>query len=144
MHAANVHGKRRQWICQNWTQKQWEQVIISDKWSFTIFQMTENVFVWQSSSEAFHIFSLVSNVKQGGGSDILWGAISWRDLGTLLVLREKVIGEHYRRVLSDHLHLALWFLVNVANCKMTMPLFTRLTVVKNGQIVYCRSGPFHL
>ena len=35
---------------------------------------------------------------------MVWGAISWRGLGPLVVLREKVTGEHYRSILADHLH----------------------------------------
>ena len=33
-----------------------------------------------------------------------WGAISWRGLGPLVLLRGKVKGEHYRSILADHLH----------------------------------------
>ena len=32
------------------------------------------------------------------------GPISWRGLGPLVVLREKVTGEHYRSIFADHLH----------------------------------------
>ena len=35
---------------------------------------------------------------------MVWGTISWHGLGLLVVLREKVIGEHYRSILADHLH----------------------------------------
>ena len=33
-----------------------------------------------------------------------WGAISWRGLESLVVLREKVTGDHYRSILAHHLH----------------------------------------
>ena len=35
---------------------------------------------------------------------MVWGAISWRGLGTLVVLNEKVTGEHHRSILADHLY----------------------------------------
>ena len=35
---------------------------------------------------------------------MVWGALSWRVLGPLVVLREKVSGEHYSNILEDHLH----------------------------------------
>lgn len=121
LHAASIHGrvaipkplvspqnamKRRQWCRdhQNWTQQQWEQVIWSDESSFTLFQTTGRVFVWRTPAEAFHVDCLVPTVKHGGGSVMAWGAISWRSLGPLVVLREKVRGEHYRSNLADHLH----------------------------------------
>ena len=35
---------------------------------------------------------------------MVWGAISWRCLGPLVVLREKVTGKHYCSIFTDHLH----------------------------------------
>ena len=35
---------------------------------------------------------------------LVWGAISWRGLGPLVVLVEKVTGEHYHSILAYHLY----------------------------------------
>lgn len=121
LHAANIHGrvaipkplvsarnamKRLQWCREhlNWTQLQWEQVIWSDESSFTLFQTTGRVFVWRTPAEAFHVDCLVPTVKHGGGSVMVWGAISSRGLGPLVVLRGIITGDHYRSILADHLH----------------------------------------
>ncbi|GBO33699.1 hypothetical protein AVEN_67243-1 [Araneus ventricosus] len=76
-------------------------VIWSDESSFTLFQTTGRVFVWRTPAEAFHVDCLVSTVKHGGGSVLVWGAISCRGLG--------------------HSHC---FLENVLYSKMTTPLYT--------------------
>ncbi|GFW85474.1 transposable element Tc1 transposase [Trichonephila clavipes] len=121
LHTANIHGrvairkplvsgrnaaKRLQWCRDhlNWTQLQWEQVIWSDESSFTLFQTTGRVFVWQALTEAFHVDCLVPTVKHGGGSVMVWAAISSRGLGPLVVLRGMITGDHYRSILADHLH----------------------------------------
>lgn len=62
------------------------------------------MFVWRASAEAFHVDCLVFTMKHGGCCVIVWGAISWRDLGTLVVFREKVRSEYYRSILTDYLH----------------------------------------
>lgn len=36
-----------------------------------------------------------------------WGAISWNDLGPLVVVREKDRGEHYYKILAHHLQSIL-------------------------------------
>ena len=61
------------------------------------------MFVWRTSVEAFHVDCLVPTIKHGGGSVMKWGAISWVGLGSLVVLRERVTGEHYCSILTDHL-----------------------------------------
>ncbi|GFU78352.1 transposable element Tc1 transposase [Trichonephila clavipes] len=95
LHTANIHGivairkplvsgrnaaKRLQWCRDhlNWTQLQWEQVIWSDESSFTLFQATGRVFVWRTPTEAFHVDCLVPTMKHGGGSVMVWAAISSR------------------------------------------------------------------
>lgn len=151
LHAANIHGrvaipkplvsarnalKRLQW-CQDhlkWTQLQWEQVIWSDESSFTLFQTTGRVFVWRTPAEAFHVDCLVPTVKHGGGSVMVWGAISARGLGPLVVLRgwsKVTITEAFSQIIFT-LCFILSFRENVLSSKMTTPLFTRLTVFKHG------------
>ncbi|GFW40870.1 hypothetical protein TNCV_4369181 [Trichonephila clavipes] len=47
---------------------------------------TGRVFVWQTPAEAFHVDHLVATVEDGGGTEIVWGAISSRGLGHIVVL----------------------------------------------------------
>ncbi|GFX53717.1 transposable element Tcb1 transposase [Trichonephila clavipes] len=121
LHTANIHdrvairkplvsgrnaAKRLQWCRDhlNWTQLQWEQVIWSDESSFTLLQTTRRVFVWRILTEEFHVDCLVPTVKLGGGSVMVWAAISSRRSGPLVVFRKRITGDHYRSILADHLH----------------------------------------
>lgn len=121
LHAANIHGraaiskpliapcnefKRRKWCREhgNWTQQQWENVIWSDESSFTLFPANGRVYVWRTPAEAYHVGCLRPTVKHGGGSVMIWGAISHRGLGPLVVLHGRVTGQDYVSILADHLH----------------------------------------
>ncbi|GFT73811.1 transposable element Tcb2 transposase [Trichonephila clavipes] len=46
----------------------------------------------------------MESVKHGGGSLMVWGAISWRGLGPLVNLHGKVKVAHYVNILGDQVH----------------------------------------
>lgn len=69
------------------TPQQWEHVIWSDESLFILFQITGRFIAWWTPAEAFNVDCLI--VKHGGGSVIVWYAMSWRGLGPLIVLRVK-------------------------------------------------------
>jgi hypothetical protein len=121
LHAANIRGrvairkplvstrnaaKRRQWCRahQSWSAQRWQHVIWSDESAFTLFQTTGRVYVWRTPREAFTPDCLVPTVKHGGGSMLVWGAISWRGLGPLVILHGRVTAAHYENLLADHVH----------------------------------------
>ncbi|GFV83049.1 transposable element Tc1 transposase [Trichonephila clavipes] len=118
LHASNLYGRvgirkplvtarhalqRRQWCRthRQWTLQQWQQVIWSYKSTFTLFQTTGRVYVWRTPKEAFAPECIVPTVKHGGGSLMVWGAISWRGLGPLVTLHGKVKTAHYVNILRD-------------------------------------------
>ncbi|GFT21117.1 uncharacterized protein TNCV_2582001 [Trichonephila clavipes] len=43
-------------------------------------------------------------VQAGGGSGMVWGMCSWRDMGPLIGLDTTLTGDKYVSILSDHLH----------------------------------------
>ncbi|GFU92802.1 transposable element Tcb1 transposase [Trichonephila clavipes] len=121
LHASNLYGRvgirkplvtarhalqRRQWCRthRQWTPQQWQQVIWSDESTFTLFQTTGRVYVWRTPKEAFAPECIVLTVKHGGGSLMVWGAISWRGLGPLVTLHDKVKAAHYVNILGDQVH----------------------------------------
>ncbi|GFS97539.1 transposable element Tcb1 transposase [Trichonephila clavipes] len=89
---------------RQWTPQQWQQVIWSVELTFTLFQTTGRVYVWRTPKEAFALECIVPTVKHGGGSLMVWGAISWRGLGPLVTLHGKVKAAHYVNILGDQVH----------------------------------------
>ncbi|GFX87388.1 transposable element Tcb1 transposase [Trichonephila clavipes] len=63
-----------------------------------------DAFVWRTHKEAFAPECIVPTVKHGGGSLMVWGAISWRGLGPLVTLHGKVKAAHYVNILGDQVH----------------------------------------
>ncbi|GFV53861.1 transposable element Tcb1 transposase [Trichonephila clavipes] len=121
LHASNLYGRvgirkplvtarhalqRRQWCRthRQWTPQQWQQVIWLNESTFTLFQTTRRVYVWRTPKEAFAPECIVPTVKHGGGSLMVWEAISWRGLGPLVTLHGKVKAAHYVNILGDQVH----------------------------------------
>jgi hypothetical protein len=53
------------------------RVMWSDEPSFTLFPTSRGVYVWRTPKEAYNPACLVPTVKHGGGSVVVWAAISW-------------------------------------------------------------------
>lgn len=94
---------RKRWckVHENWTADQWRQVVRSDESSFTLFPTTGRVYVWRSPEEAYKKECLLPTVKHGGGSVMVWGAISWHALGPIMSLMGKVKAPDYNLILED-------------------------------------------
>lgn len=118
LHNMNLHGRaaiskplireqnaiaRKRWCKEHegWTADQWKKVVWSDESSFTLFPTTGRVYVWRSPEEAYNTDCLLPTVKHGGGSVMVWGAISWHAFGPILSLKGKVKAEHYEGILND-------------------------------------------
>jgi hypothetical protein len=60
------------------------RVIWSGESSFTLFATWGKVYVWRTLKEAYNPECLVPTVKNGGGSVMVWAAISWSSVVSLL------------------------------------------------------------
>lgn len=121
LHRVNIHGraaiakplvtranaKRRfQWCKErkSWAVDNVKHVLFSDESTFTVFPTSGRVTVWRSPKEAYHPDCCMPRVKHGGGSVMVWAAISWHSLGPILVLDGRVTAKDYRTILEDHVH----------------------------------------
>jgi hypothetical protein len=52
-------------------------VIWSDELSFMLFPASGRVYIWRTPKEAYNLECLVPTLKHGGGSVMVWAAISW-------------------------------------------------------------------
>lgn len=97
---------RRKWCRDHatWTVDDWKRVVWSDESPFTLFQTTGRVYVWRTPKEAYDLQCLRPTVKHGGGTVMLWAAISWFSLGPVVTLRGRITANDYVAILGDHLH----------------------------------------
>lgn len=94
---------RKRWCKQHvgWTSDQWKKVVWSDESSFTLFPTTGRVYVWRSPGEEYKKECLLPTVKHGGGSVMVWGAISWRELGPIMAIKGKIKATDYEKILDE-------------------------------------------
>lgn len=118
LHKQNIHGraaitkplvspvnaKRRVKWCNDhkiWTSDQWKHVIWSDESAFTLFPTTGRVYVWRTPREAYNPDCLVPSVKHGGGSIMVWGAVSWFSVCPIVTLQGRITSREYENILAD-------------------------------------------
>jgi len=102
LHKSNIHNraaivtplttennaKRRKRWCDDhktWTSVDWKYVIWSDEMFFTLFPTSGRVYVWKTPKEAYNSECLFPIVKHGGGSVMIWAAISWYSAGPIIL-----------------------------------------------------------
>lgn len=104
--SKNNVSKRLEWShnLRNWSLEQWKNVIFSDESSYTLFPTAGRVYVWRQPKEAFNSDCLLPTVKHGGGSVMIWGAISWKSAGPMISLHGRITSHDYIKILSDQIH----------------------------------------
>lgn len=97
---------RKKWCLSHkaWTMEQWKTVIWSDESCFTLFPTSGRVYVWRTPSQAFETDCLLPRVKHGGGSVMVWAAISWFSVGPMITLQGHITAKDYVNILADHVH----------------------------------------
>lgn len=96
-------AKRNRWCKahKDWRIAQWKKVVYSDESTFTLFPTTGRVYVWRTPKEAYDLDCLKPTVKHGGGSVMVWGAISWYGVGPIIAVKGTMKADHYREVLEN-------------------------------------------
>ena len=61
---------------QSWTSEDWKKVIFSDESRFQLFYSNGRTYVRRRKGEEFNENCVVSTVKHGGGSVMVWGCFS--------------------------------------------------------------------
>lgn len=94
---------------QNWTQKQWCNIIWSDESKFDVCVGDSRKRVLRTSSEAFHNDCLVKKVKFPA-SVMVWGCMSAKGVGKLHFIDGIVNAQKYKEILEAS------FLPSIAQC----------------------------
>ncbi|GFV43906.1 transposable element Tcb2 transposase [Trichonephila clavipes] len=95
----------RHWIVDDWKHVAWYD---------------ESRFQWNPADGRFRVCrqpheSMDPTCQQGtfqasGGSVMVWGVCSWRDMGPLMCLDTTLTGDRNVSILSDHLHLFMFIM----------------------------------
>ncbi|GFU88854.1 transposable element Tcb1 transposase [Trichonephila clavipes] len=103
----------------------WKTVPWSDESRFTVWQSDGRVWVWWMPGECFFNDCIVSTVKFGGGSILVWGCFSWFGLGPLVRVIGNMNSEIYVDILNNAALPTLWhyfvegpFLFQQDNCSI--------------------------
>lgn len=132
LHNANIHGRaaiakpliteanaklRKKWCHDHktWTLDDWKNVVWSDESLFTLFPTNGRVYVWRTPKEAYDPDCLLPTVKHGGGSVMIWAAISWYSAGPIIHITGRITANEYLDILNDEvLTMASILLPNTA------------------------------
>ena len=73
-----------------WSTNQWKTVIWSDdEFCFILFPISGMVYVWRIPLQVFGKECLLSRVKHGADSVMIWPAISWYSVGSNFITLER-------------------------------------------------------
>jgi hypothetical protein len=78
--------------------------MLSDEWSFTLLPKSEKVYVWRTPKEAHNPEYLVLTMKHGGGSVMVWSAISWYSVDPMITLHGRITAREYVDRLGKQMH----------------------------------------
>ena len=76
----------------------------SDESSFTLFRTSGLVYVWKVPKEVWNPECLVPTVKHGGGSVMIWVAISWYCAGPIITLNGRITASDCKDILGNQVH----------------------------------------
>jgi hypothetical protein len=78
-------------------------MIWSDQSSFTLLT-TPGVYIWRTPKVVYNPECLVPTVKHGGGSKMVWAAISWYSVGPIITLHGRITATEYVDRLDNQVH----------------------------------------
>ncbi|GFW36471.1 transposable element Tcb2 transposase [Trichonephila clavipes] len=89
---------------RHWTVDVWKHVAWSSESHFQLNRADGRVRVWRQPPESMEPTCQLGTVQAGGGSVMVCGVCSWRDIEPLIRLDTTLKGDRYVSILSDHLH----------------------------------------
>ncbi|GFV95483.1 transposable element Tcb2 transposase [Trichonephila clavipes] len=97
--TLRLYRQQRHWAFDDWKHVAWY-----NESRFQLKRADGRVRVWRQPYESIDPTCQQGTVQAGGGSEIVWGVGSWRDMGPLIRLDTTLTDEKYVSILSDHLH----------------------------------------
>lgn len=72
---------------KDWTVQQWSNVLFTDESKYELFGNMKRAFVRRRKGEKYLDQCLIPTVKHGGGSIMLWGCVSKKGVGDLVLIK---------------------------------------------------------
>lgn len=81
----------------------WHKVIFSDESKFELMNNRRRQYVWRKKGDGYKIENLKPTIKHGGGSILVWGCFSYKGIGNLVFIDDKLTGIKYVDILKQNL-----------------------------------------
>lgn len=120
LHANGLHGRfpRKKPLISKFNQKKridyakkyenenisfWNSVLFSDESKFEVFGQKKPVKVWRTKSNEYAEQNLITTVKHGGGSVMVWGCMAASGVGNLIFIENTMNKTDYLNILRTNL-----------------------------------------
>lgn len=106
---SNKHMKRRLDFAKKYANMPlsfWKKIIWSDESKFNLKSSDGIQKVWRKVGEAFKLSCTRGTVKFGGGNIMVWGCMSWRGVGLLEFIDDKMNADLYINILKKNLKMS--------------------------------------
>lgn len=103
--SENHRRLRQEWATrhQRWTMARWRDVLFSDESRFNIDFADGRRRTWRRRNERFSRCCIAQRNRYGGGSVMVWGAISWNHRTELVVINGNLNAQQYcNQILHPH------------------------------------------
>ncbi|KAG0927047.1 hypothetical protein G6F32_013005 [Rhizopus arrhizus] len=106
--AKNIRN-RLSWCMahKDWTIDDWKRVIWSDETKINRFNSDGRTWAWIRSGESLKSHHVKTTVKHGGGSIMLWSAITYNGVGWMCKINGNMDKELYKEILEDKLECTI-------------------------------------
>lgn len=81
----------------------WKNVLFSDESKYNVFGSDGRRYVWRQKGKALEAKNMQATVKHGGGNVMVWGCMSARGVGELVIIDGIMNAEKYVEVLRGNL-----------------------------------------
>lgn len=88
---------------QNEPNSFWNNVVFTDESKFEIFGKKTPTKIWRCKNSAFAQQNVISTVKHGGGSVMVWGCMAASGVGNLVFIESTMNKTDYLTILKDNL-----------------------------------------
>ena len=98
--------EKRNELCKKWvyeSDEYWHNVIFSDECKFNLYNSNECYYVWIKVNQRLNYRYIESTVKYEKGNIMVWACFSYKGLGNLVFIENKMNPYSYPDILKNNL-----------------------------------------